>query len=327
MPTSILNKIDRLLILIAEGDSRAAGQIRKAIRESECPEAEARMKGVRAALHLKQGQISKAEILIRTSWPRVRSTQARVELAGRASKARIELGLPLEARALTDRCLVEAAGADEETQALALFDSAVSNYYCGAVDKARLRWSSALYLTERAHYRLAAEVNLAVIATESGDFESAEAYLVSPVRGRCPRGLQSFREVVRARVCEARGDLEGAVAAQELAIELASHCGALERAVLSVNLAKYLLLAGESGMAQEVGVSMASLVFALEEERHKLAAAAALELSQAAAAARISEELIATCQQKFEADKKAAVNRPGRRHLRPSRSARSRRRK
>lgn len=289
-----MEAIDRLYILVSDGDPLARRHIGRFSSTCADPDSKARAHGPLAAYFIGKGHLRDALTAIRTGLAGVTSQVGLVELVLGRSSIALNCGEPSYAIALTDRTLLETYDDPSEARALALFGSAIAQAYSGRFDIAQKRWQSSLGLTRRPLYEAGARINLAMLAIEQGNLRQAKEHLEAP-SGAAPRMLRAQRRLGLGRIAAGGEDYPLAAHHQATALELMSHRGVADRATVAVDLVDYLHRAGDMAKACEAAQAIGAIVLEMDDERHELAAAALTELVYAGTTASLSRRLIESC--------------------------------
>lgn len=313
-----MEAIDRLYILVSDGDPLARRHIGRFLSITKEGDLKARAQGALAAYHVGKGHLTQALVAIRQGLAEVTSCLGLVELVVGRSAIALSSGQPSYAKALTDRALLETHDEPAEARAVALFGSAIAHAYSGALDVARQRWQVCLGLTGRPLYVAGARTNLGLLAIEGGRLTEAEDLLRPPLEG-APRMLRAQREIGLGRLAAVDGDFHRAAGHQAMALGLMGHRGIVDQAEVAVALVKYLYRAGELAEACEAAQAIGAIVLEMEDERHELAAAALTDLVCAGTAATLSWQLIESCAASLDNLSRGGRTSPsrGRRSLQP----------
>lgn len=283
--------IDALRIRHQNGKLSVRQAIRRA-REEEDRDLRSRLCALTGTCWLSAGKPPKALAAFREARQLAISTLADAE----ASELRVSIAIDLcqlhvamsVAEALAVRLFL---CEDGEAKAIAHYKLGLVLAYCGELRQAEKQWEYCLQLTQRPIYRISATHNLAKIAAEEGKTSLAWQLLgsVTPLSDR----QRLFASSTAAKLHAQTADFGRAVTDQRRAVELSSSRSLVDRAMVSVDLVRYLALAGQADEASTLARDLKKILWLLEEEGRVSAALALRELSKVTNAA----ELVRLCRE------------------------------
>ena len=289
--SSATELIDELTIHLQDGCLNVSRAKKLAIAEDD-PDFRSRLFSVVGTCWLSKGRHSRALSACRearrlaiSELADAEASDLRISIALDSYQLDVALGV---AKMLAVRHLL---ADDPEASGIAHYKLGLVLAYSGELSKAEKQWVQCLQLTQRPIYRVSATHGLAKIAAEEGKTSLAWQLLgsVTPLSDR----QRLFASSTAAKLHAQATDFGKAVADQRCAVELSSSRSLVDRAMVSIDLVRYLALAGQEDEASTLARDLKKILWLLEDEGRVSAALALRELSKVTNAA----ELVRLCRE------------------------------